>query len=147
MIIRRGLIKELKRTIKGLKDELNSNIVENMELHREISQRPFKVTRSCSLVHIWENRLDILNMLKKELFEGNEIYVKANYKDLAVLTIRPIREDEEIFIGLIVDIHSTSSTVLPKDIVINSFIEFQVYDLYDLSSDNGSDTRFLTNIL
>lgn len=111
---------------EGLKNELRLKIDECFRLSDEIDKRPFKIKTSCNLVEYPENINDAVKEITDKIDAGAEHYVNANYKDIAVLTLRPVMYDEQIFYGLVVVVQNEC------DINVNDFVEFQVADLFDM---------------
>lgn len=115
--------------IEGLKNELRLKIKECQILHEELAERPFKIKASCNLVKYPESIEKEVNYFQDRINNGEEFYVHANYKDTAVLVLRPIKYDDQIFYGLVVGIENEC------DIDIFDFVKFQVMDLYEHNID------------
>ena len=110
---------------EGLKNELRIKIEECNNLHDIISKRPFEIKGSCNFVKYPKSNREADKELTDKLEKGEEFYVNAKYKN-AILSIRPVMEDESIFYGLVVGIENEC------DLSINDFVQFQTSDLYDM---------------
>ena len=110
---------------QGLNSELIRTINQNNRLYSEIGCRPFKIQGSCDFVRYPKSNKDADKELTDKLKKGEEFYVNAKYEN-AILSIRPVMEDESIFYGLVVGIENKCN------ISINDFVQFQTSDLYDM---------------
>ena len=117
-----------------MENELKIKIEECNRLHEEIEKRPFIIKDSCNFVAYPKNITKSVKDLKLKMNDGKELYVNANYKN-ATLTVVPIKEDEQIFYGLVVVItNKEKGEVLRyKDVKRLDFVSFQVCDIYDIT--------------